>query len=256
MICGVGFPSYRSGAVAGASVNVDPAWPAANGLDIKYVRKVVAAAAAGNMELRYTLAAPSPIQFLALALHNGVPGAAVDVQLLDASGNQVLAQTFTLPALPASPFLQTMPMYLAAPVVASQVHLTMRGNGALPWEIGAVEFSGWWDWSDEQMDRELGLQSTAFVLDQSNGVDHVMAQWSPRTLKGSRDYVAVAELDGLGIDFQQLGRSSPFVWCEDVSDPTLWARQCILAVNDTRPTIKATGPDFGTFSYELREHLA
>jgi len=127
---------------------------------------------------------------------------------------------------------------------------------ATPWEMGAVEIGQFWEWQDVAIPRSLGIDSRSVVTPTSRGASHVMKQWAPRLVSGSRDVVDQAELDTKLLDFQaDMGFSRPFVWCEDIDDSSTWARQCMLVRNRTLPPGEVNELDAGRLQYDFVEHL-
>ena len=262
MKSGVSFPSYTRDAtwsVGGGGADAD--FPATNLGNLEEVRKVYLASAAGARNPAFVMPASKPVDFVAVVHHNADAAATFRLQLSSGitPGADIVYDSGVVPFWPAgvipTDFLQVRPILLPAAVTTRSGRLLLSATAA-PWEIGAIEVGQFWKWEDVAVPRALGIDSRAIAVDMSRGAAHVMRQWAPRTVSGSREVVLQTELDGMLLDFQRaMGLHKPFVWCEDAEDAATWPRQCMVVTNESLPAGSATDYEVGRLGFSFVEHL-
>ena len=238
MRAGLGFPSFTTGAVWTPQTAWNASYPATNLADLVRSTQVARAAASGAASAWCRLAAPSPIQCVTLFGHNLPAAATVRIRFypdgaLDSTRTPVFDST-TLAAWQAgyiaTPFSAVLPLFLAAPVTAQLIFLEVNAPAVVA-QIGAVDVSGWWDFPIGQ-DRETGYADRDDPDVLAGGATDTFETWSPRILNAQVDAMLDTQSALTGLDFQKLNDlQRPFLWCQDITDPTSWPRTAWLARN-------------------------
>lgn len=262
MRSGVSFPSYAANPtyamITGAA---DALYPVANLADLYNIRAPFKASAAGVVAFSGVFTATKAVQFLALLHHNGAAADTIRVRLYSDAGmtsvvyDSTAISLFPTGSAPNSLYPQCFPLRLSAATNARAFRIDLSAN-ALPWVIGGLEISGFWQWTDVAVPREIGFQNTDVIVAQPFGVDHAMSQYGPRTISGSRDVTDQSENLSTAMDFQLATKTNkPFVWCWDVDDATTYPREVVLVRNaKLNPTVQNEYPS-GKQSFAFLEHL-
>lgn len=263
MRSGVSFPSYTN---LMSLVQITGAWsasfPLANLADLKNIRALARASAAGPRAFNFNLSSPSQVQMVALIHHNGRPTSTVRLRLYSAAdaGGTLLFDSGVVLLWPAGSaqgyFPGVRPIILDSPVAAASGSISLGGEGGEVIELGGLEVAGFWEWKDVAVPRELGLNNRDVVIGKPMGYDEAMMQWSPRTMVGSREVVLQTENETTGVDFQREKKTSrPFVWLWDYADPTTWANEVMLVTNSSLPPGVAHSFPAGRQPFAFQEHI-
>lgn len=264
MRSGVSFPSFAAEATWSVSTGTwSSAFPVTNLSTLRDIRSVARAAGTGAIGAKFTLPAARAIQFVALVHHNLPPACTVRVQLYAGAaqdGTLLYDSTAVLvwPAGSAPGIFPGVvrPFLLDAPVAARSGIVTIGGEGGATTEIGAIEISGFWEWNDVAVPREVGLNNRDVVVTKPLGYEDAMMQWSPRTVSGSREMVLQTENETTTLDFFRENKTfKPFVWLWDFADPSTWANQAMLVVNSSLPSTNAYSFPAGRISFTFQEHI-
>lgn len=262
------FPSYSTEAVF-ASADAWSTPPSSVLGDLTRPRMRAVATTSGLRTITFTLPVQRQIQFIGLVHHNGSLLARFRVYLFsdnnpDPVGNVANIVYDSGPAAPwgiaaAVPqFAGVRPFVLPAAIGVQSGAIVLNSRAAvdaIPWQLGGVEISGIWSFTDIDVAREFGLKETVQYEDAGGGVQHAISQWTPRTLKFKRKAVARAELETTAMDFfAEKRRTKPFVWMYD-KDSTSWSHQCFLVHNRTLPNIVTNTAATGSVAFDLIEHL-
>lgn len=260
MKSGVCFPSYARNAafVTGQGSVAD--YPTTNLSDLDNIRRVFVSASAGFVGIGFVLPAAVPIDFLALIHHTAPAGATFYLQLSSGTDPNLAdvyvsgEQLFWPSGVVNTNYPAVRPMLLPQAYVARSGALLIYDAPGI--EIGAVEIGQFWEWPEINRSREVGFSSRSISERMSRGSSHVMKQWAPRTIAGTREVVDQSQLDTKVLDFEgDMGLSRAFVWCEDIEDPATWARQCALVTNQSLGGSVVTDHEVGQHSFSLVEHL-
>lgn len=267
MNSGVSYPSYPGSAFAMINGAAQANFPVQNLADTQSVRTAFQATAAGAIALSFTLSAAVPIQFLGLVHHNAAAADTFRFRLFDSGIPNIVTNAahivYDSTALPFYPvgatksalFPATTPLVLPAPISVISGRLDLSAQAAA-WAIGALELGGWWPWPAISVARELGMDNSDVVIEQSGGADHNMSQWASRTVRGDRTEIIVADEQAAVLDFQfAKGLRKPFVFVWDYDDPSTWPRECFLARNATLPKFSKAGHPVAKFAFDLIEHM-
>lgn len=262
MRSGVCYPSHARSAVwsvTGGTADAD--FPVTNLSNLDEIRRVFTASAAGARNILFTLPSVQSVDFLAFIHHNATWDSTFRIRLSAGLDGSVapLYDSGVTPFWPGGnqnvDYPAVRPVRLPAPVSIRSGHIQLSAT-AVAWEMGGVDIGRFWDWENVAVPRSLGVDSRSVQFDASRGSAHVMRQWSPRIVSGSREVVAQTELDQTLLDFQATnGFHRPFTWAEDVDDPATWARQCMLVRNESLPPGVATGYEVGRQAFAFVEHL-
>lgn len=272
MRSGVSFPSVAAEAVyTSVTGAMDANFPIANLSDLKAIRRVARRSSNTGWDFTFLLAASRSVQLVALCQHNASAAETVRVRLFsdnnpDPVGNaaHIVYDSTAVLVWPTgsspSPLNRWVrPIVLPAAVNALSGHISLSsraGTDGLAWEIGGVEISGWWEWKDVSVPRELGIISGAQAVDVGGGVSHMTTTWSPKRWAGVRNVVDQSEVETTALDFmREKGRGHPFVFVYDADDATTWNREVMLVCNQTLPPAKLDQTVSGQVAYEFREHL-
>lgn len=263
MKSGVSFPSYAADpAYAMITGTADASYPVANLSDLYNIRTVFKAGATGAIAFSFIFPANRTIQFLALLHHNGPAAATVRYRLFsdnnpDPVGNAAhqIADSGALTLQTSTLFPQCFPYKMTAALAVRSGRVDLSAN-SVAWVIGALELSGWWEWTDVAVSRQFGLKAQDAVAAVPFGVEHAMSQFNPRTVSGTREIVDQSENLTTALDFQlEKKTSKPFVWCWDVADSATYARECILVRNAQLVSPLQLDYPAGKQSFIFSEHL-
>jgi hypothetical protein len=264
---GVSHPSYDGTSFALATGAAAGAYPVSNLASKLSLRTVFQQSGTGAIAITFALATLRQVQFLGVLHHNASQDATFRWRLFSAgaadpvtNAAHLVYDSGVLPFFPEG-VTQDATYPAVTPHVAPEERalltgrLDLAGNTA-PWQIGALEFGGWWDWPAISVPRELGVDNADTVVQQVGGADHVMGQWASRTVKGTRADVDITAERATFMDFQmQKGLRTPFVWLWDYDDPTTWARECLVVRNATLPALIANRHPLADLSFDLIEHM-
>lgn len=261
MRAGVSFPSYAAdptyAMVAGTA---NASYPVQNLSDLYNIRTPFQSNGIGNVSFSFVFTATKSLQLLALLHHNGTAGSTIRWRLY--SDAAMTAQVYDSSALPLFPtgsapsslYPQCFPLKIGA-TSARAGRVDLAGNDSA-WSVGAVELSGWWEWTDVAVPRSLGVQNSDIVAQQPFGVDHTMGQFAPRIVQGTRELTDQSENSTTALDFQLEKKTSrPFVFCTDVSDPTTYPRECLLVRNARLLPPTMTDYPSGKQGFQFLEHV-
>lgn len=254
---GVSFPSYAAEAVWTAGMPVNPDFPATNLSDLTRIRAPSVGGAPGYQSFVFKLPQVRMIDFIALVHHNVALG---NCRVRLSAGQEPLTDTIFDSGIIGisndSIFPRVQPISLGAVMGVRSGFVEMDTGAGGPLELGGVEIGRFWSWTDVNVPREIGIESTASVFSTAGGADHVTQQWSPRTIKGTRDVIDRSEGDTTLLDFQRAnGLWRPFVWCWDLNDPATWAREAVLVTNADLPAGVAGENQSGSMAFAFKEHL-
>lgn len=258
MKSGVCFPSYGRDVVwaktAGVAWSAD--YPATNLSLLEDLRRV-ATASVGATTVVGTLPVNQTIDFIALIHHNLPPATAMTITVYSDTGltTSVFTSSVTIPAAVDGGYPLVRPIRLPASVSARAIKIEFPSTGA-EIEVGAIEVGLFWEWTDVDVGREIGIVSNASSAPIGGGVTHVTRQWAPRYVTGSRKFVDVVEVEEKLLDFQRAnGLWRTFVWAWDLDDPATWARECMAVTNDSLPAGTRDGYVHGALPFAFREQL-
>lgn len=268
MTAGLMFPSYGAEAawspVAGAwSAN----YPLSNVGSKVEIEQVARAVASGAIAIGGVLPAARVIGGVALIGHNVPAGSAtVRVRVFSGPGHDPVANSATMvfdsgdervwPAGtgPVLNYRSIRPIILPLSVTGRSVLIDISAFGQ-PLQLGAIEVSGFWEWPGVSLGREQGFDGEAAALSLVGGGVHVDSDARPRIVSAQVDLLDMKVTETTGLDFQAITDTvEPFVWCEDFDDPTIWARKCLLARNQSLPRIVGRLYRHDAFPLRLVEH--
>lgn len=206
---------------------------------------------------------PQTVDFVALIGHNAPAGAKIRVVIYAGaplSPPPYVYDTGNIPFYPAgapvSGYQLTRPVLLPAPVTGGGIYVGVSEMGAGTLEAGAIDVGRFWEWPELNRAREIGFSPRSITEKMGGGAAHVMKQWAPRTVAGTREAVSQAELDTKVLDFEgDTGLSRAFVWCEGIDTPASWDRQCFLATNQSLGGSVVSDYGVGQHDFSLVEHL-
>lgn len=260
MRSGVSFPSFAGDATYAMLANsAKTDFPVQNLSDLYNVRSIFESSAVAATAFSAVFSATRTIQLLTLVHTNAGALATVRYRLYsDAAMTALVYDTGVTPmfptgSAPSTVYPQNFPLLLPAPTACRAIRIDLSSQ---QWQIGAVELSGWWEWDDVAVSREIGIKTNDVVVQQPFGVDHVMSQFSPRTIKATRNMADQAENSTTALDFQLEKKTSrPFIWCWDIADPTTYPRECVLVRNSALTPPQQQAYPGGTQTFNFQEHL-
>lgn len=231
--------------VAGSAANAS--YPVQNLADLQRIKRPFQANAVGASSFTFTLPALKPVQFLSLVrIAGAAPGNTVRFRLWsdnnpDPVGNaaHIIHDSTALPIIPGggAPYgLEDMwppifPYALGASVNAQSGRIDLSASAG-NWQIGGMEISGLWAWTDSAVNRENSQDNRDVVTELPFNSDAPTQMWSPRTVKLSRSLVDQSEARTTAMDFfGQTRMYQPFVYCWDIDDSATYQRECVLMRN-------------------------
>lgn len=235
-------------------------YPVANLSDLYNIKTPFIANASGAVAFSAVLPASKSLSFLALLDHNGGAADTVRWRLYsDAAMTAMVLDSAALPLFPAgssvsSTYPQNFPYRFNA-VTARAVRVDLSANAAA-WAIGAIEMGGFWEWTDVAVPRSSGFQNADAEANQPFSADHVMGQFAPRIISGTRETVDQSENATTAQDFLMEKKTAlPFVWCWDTADATTYPRECVLVRNAKIQNPVQNSYPTGKQSFSFVEHL-
>lgn len=233
--------------VAGSVANAS--YPVQNLADLQRIKRPFQANAVGATSFTFTLPAIKPVQFLALIrLAGAAAGNTVRIRLWsdnnpDPVGNaaHIVHDSTAISVIPGGgpPYglddiwPMIFPYALPASVNAQSGRVDLSASAGT-WQIGGLEISGLWAWTDSSFDRENSQANRDVITELPFNSDAPTQAWSPRTVKLARSLVDQSEARTTAMDFfGQTKMYQPFVYCWDVDDSATYPRECILMRNAT-----------------------
>jgi hypothetical protein len=214
--------------------------------------------ATGAAAFKAALTADQSVDFFALAGHTLPAGATVRFRgYSDAAATlQVADTTATTIPTPVSPWRQTFPAVLSAPVTIRAVRVDIANAGADPIDIGACIVGRFWEWPWITAGMTAGLRAGGGDIDLIGGGSVGRDVTKLRTREGQISYLDLSTSSTTGLDHQKRNAlTRPFVFIEDLDTPANWPRDCFLAVNSDLPASVAALFDKDTFQFRLVEHV-
>lgn len=263
MRSGVSYPSYSADATYTMLIGAaNASYPVANLADIYNIRTVFKASGAGAVGFTLLFPASRTIQLLTLLHHNSPANGTVRYRLFsdnnpDPVGNaaHMIHDSGLITLQTSTYFAQSQPYRLSAAMSVRSARVDLSGNPS-PWSIGGLDLSGFWEWQDVAVPREFGIKSNDVTASQPFGVDHMMSQFGPRQIRGTRELVDQSENLTTALDFQLAVKTSkPFVWVWDAADSTTFARECILVRNARLNPPQMLDYPAGRQAFDFIEHL-
>jgi len=222
---------------------------------------------ANAAEFAFVLPAPAMIQFLAFIRHTISTGT-MRVRLWsdnnpDPVGNaaHIVYDSTAVNVWPGGSggliagYSPTRPFLLPAPVTAQSGLITFASINPTSRSIGGFEISQFLPW-DISEGAEFGFSTDAPSPIVMGGGDDTPVTNLIRTANGQTDFLSTDISTRASIDFMQTtGLQRPFVFVQEYTDATTWARWCFLARNSSLPPL--IGAIFGhdQFQFRLKEFV-
>lgn len=233
---GIIFPSYAD-LVTRENGGWQAAYPFTNTRDLIRISKLARADGAGDRQVILNLPALLPIRAVALVGHNLPKGSTIQVSTTDAvdGGGNAVHATGSMPtwpgaSAPVAGYRAVRPVLFGFTAPVRSIVIGMNTDAVI--EIQGVDVGGFWEWP-MGYGREIGVNIPNGEVDLAGGASYRPARnLKPRTVTGQVDLMKMEETATTGLDFQRgIDISHPFVWAEDWTDPTTWARKCMLVRN-------------------------
>ncbi len=216
--------------------------------------------AAGAVAIGFNLSVASVVQLEALVRHNLVGAETVRFRLYSAAnqGGSLLDDSGVISVWPGGGAAvaglgQTRPYAAAAPQTALSGRIDFASLGGVL-EIGALELAQWWPVYISP-GAQIGFSTRAKDQSVIGGGAEAGDSFTPRTMSGQCDYLALTTTATTGLDFQgAVSKTKPFVWVQDYDDPTTWGRGCYPARNSDLPSIVGALYRHDRFQLRLVEH--
>ncbi len=253
-----------SGATTGVSSGLSTLYPLSALRDQVNTTNVMRASAPGTFKFYVSPAASLSVQGVALVNHNMGPSDTYRIQvqhkttttttLADSGTLNFPAQSLRADGNPR--FATTTPFIFNTAITTTWnlIQITCVTASVIG-QVGAIAAGPLLQWDGINAGMTFGLDSTQTNVQLAGGASIVPDEMTMRQVSGQMGGMKLAATYPF-LDFQaQTDLGTQFVFIQDTSTPSSWARACFLATSVKTDPLKGVSPGYDAWSFTFNEYV-